>query len=112
MLVSLENAERALVAELTKALLAEIREDVRESLATNPVVWSKATTAKMIGGELDPASIKYVDKLIAQGEIDVFHSSEEGGRGTRVWVVPESVEAWKRREWKKRRRNGRRPLTE
>ena len=94
--IQLDSAEQHFVRELAKELAEEIREQVVKDLSESSVLWSKETTALRIGGELDHASVDYVDSLIADGEIEVFKSGRNGGG--RVWIVPESVAGWKQRK--------------
>ena len=102
--IQLAEAEQHFVRELAKELAEEIRDEVARDLQQEPVLWSKRTTALRIGGELDHASTDYVDDLIADGEIETFKSGRAGGG--RVWIVPESVEAWKQRKRNERTRRG------
>ena len=97
----LDNAEQVLLRQVAKVVADEIREHVVRDLSQSPVLWSRQTTAYMIGGEQDHASVRYVDELIAEGEIETFKSGRNGGG--RAWVVPESVEAWKQRQRNMRR---------
>ena len=99
--VPLDSAERVLVREVGEVVAEEIREQVVRELVQHPVLWSKRTAAYMIGGKLGHASVRYVEELIADGEIETFKSGRNGGG--RVWIVPESVGAWKQRERNKKR---------
>ena len=101
--VALDSAEHVLVRQVAEVVAEEIREQVVRDLSQNPVLWSKRTAAYMIGGEQDHSSVRYVEDLIADGEFETFKSGRNGGG--RVWIVPESVEAWKQRERNKRRRS-------
>ena len=99
--VPLDSAEHMLVREVAEVVTEEIREQMVRDLSQNPVLWSKKTTAYMIGGEQCHATVRYVEDLIADGEIETFKSGRNGGG--RVWIVPESVGAWKQRERNKKR---------
>ncbi len=93
---ALTEAERLLLREVAQVVAEEIREQVVTDLAQKPVLWSKATTAYMIGGSQDHAKLRYVEGLMATGQIEVIRSGPNGGG--RAWIVPESVEAWKQRQ--------------
>ncbi len=99
--VALDSAEHVLVRQVAEVVAEEIREQVVRDLAQHPVLWSKKTTAHMIGGEQGHASVRYVEELIADGEVKTFKSGRNGGG--RVWIDPESVEAWRERELNKKR---------
>ena len=101
--VSLDSAEHHLIGQVAEVVAEEIREQVVKDLAQHPVLWSKKTAAHMIGGEQDHASVRYVEDLIADGEIEAIKSGRNGGG--RTYIVPESVEAWKQRERNKRRKS-------
>ena len=49
--VALDSAEHVLVRQVAEVVAEEIREQVVRDLSQNPVLWSKKTTAHMIGGE-------------------------------------------------------------
>ena len=102
--VQLDSGEHYLIREIAQVVAQEIRTHVMTDLKEDPVLWSKKTTAYMIGGDQDHASVRFVEELIANGQIEVFRTGQKG-RG-RTWVMPESVEAWKQRERLKRRVRG------
>ena len=103
--VQLDSGERYLIQQIAQVVAQELREQVVKDLSQSPVLWSKKTAAYMIGGEVHHASVRYVEDLIADGQLEVFKSGLNGGG--RTWIIPESVEAWKQRErLKKRGSNG------
>ena len=104
--VNLDNGEQYLIQKIAQVVAEEIRAHVLRDLYQAPLLWSKRTTAQMIGGEHDHASVRFVEDLIADGQIEAIRTGLNGGG--RTWVVPESVEAWKKRELLKlKRRVGR-----
>ena len=100
--IQLDGAEQLLIRQVAEVVAAEVRDHVLRDLAQQPVLWSKKTAAYMIGGEQDHASVRFVEDLIADGEIDAIKSGPNGGG--RTWIVPESVETWARRKRHIRRR--------
>ena len=94
--VYLESGEQYLIREIAQVVAKEMKDQVVRDLNQNPVLWSKKTAAHMIGGEVDHASVRYVEDLIAGGQIEAIKSGPNGGG--RPWIIPESVEAWKQRE--------------
>ena len=101
MTMRLDDIERLFVRQVAEVVAQEIREQVAKELTTYPVLWSKQTTAYMIGGDKNHASVRFVEDLIADGQIEAIRTGLNGGG--RTMVVPESVEAWKQRERLKRR---------
>ena len=93
---TLDSGEQLLVRQVAQVVADAIREHVAKDLSQSPVLWSKRTTAQMLGGELDHTSVRFVEDLIAKGQIETIKTGPKGGG--RVLVVPESVEAWAQRE--------------
>ena len=89
--IQLDSAERYFVRELAQELGDQIREHVFRDLNEKPVLWSKEKTAQMID-----MSLRYVDELIADGQIKATKSGPNGGG--KVQIDVESVYAWKERK--------------
>ena len=82
--VHLDSGERYLIQQIAQVVAQEMREHVIQELAQNPVMWSKKTTAHMIGGQQDHASVRFVEDLIRDGEIEAVRSGPNGGG--RTWI--------------------------
>ena len=94
--ITIGSGEQLLLQQVAQVVAEEIREHVVRDLRQSPVLWSKKTTAQMIGGDQHHASVRFVEELIADGQIEAIKTGVNGGG--LVMVVPESVEAWKQRE--------------